>query len=82
MKVTEGRAGSRATIVPVASAGMTESPTQPPDPGPHGWCVCGQKVQIADAREVTLPNGRPGWEGFCPECGSPLFAIRRGATRD
>ena len=45
--------------------------------GPRGWCVCGQKVTIADPREVTLPNGRPGWEGHCPECGSPLFAIRR-----
>jgi hypothetical protein len=26
---------------------------------------------------VTLPNGRPGWKGRCPECGAPLFAIRR-----
>jgi Domain of unknown function (DUF5679) len=51
-----------------------------PDPGPQGWCVCGQKVTIADPREVTLPNGRPGWEGHCPECGSPLFAIRRKAA--
>jgi hypothetical protein len=47
------------------------------DPGPQGRCVCGEKVTIADAREVTLPNGRPGWQGYCPECGSPLFAIRR-----
>jgi hypothetical protein len=50
------------------------------DPCPQGWCVCGQKVAIADPREVTLPNGRPGWEGHCPECGSPLFAIRRKAA--
>jgi hypothetical protein len=49
------------------------------DPGPQGRCVCGQKVTIADAREITLPNGRAGWEGYCPECGAPLFAIRRGA---
>jgi hypothetical protein len=48
-----------------------------PDAGPHGWCVCGRKVPIAGALEVTLPNGRPGWEGRCPECGAPLFAIRR-----
>jgi hypothetical protein len=47
------------------------------DAGPKGWCVCGQKVTIADVMEVTLPNGRPGWQGHCPECGSPLFAIRR-----
>jgi hypothetical protein len=48
-----------------------------PEPGPQGRCVCGQKVTIADAQEVTLPNGRPGWQGYCPECGAPLFAIRR-----
>ncbi len=47
------------------------------EPGPQAWCVCGEKVNIADAREVTLPNGRPGWEGYCSECGAPLFAIRR-----
>lgn len=46
---------------------------------PKGWCVCGEKATIADAREVTLPNGKPGWEGYCSECGSPLFAIRRKA---
>jgi hypothetical protein len=59
---------------------MVESHTEAEDPGPQGWCVCGEKVMIADAREVTLPNGRPGWEGHCPECGSPLFAIRRKAA--
>lgn len=48
-----------------------------PEPGPQGRCVCGEKVTIADAREITLPNGRPGWEGYCPVCGAPLFAIRR-----
>jgi len=57
--------------------GMAEPQTDPQDPAPQGWCVCGQKVAIAGAREVTLPNGRPGWEGHCSECGSPLFAIRR-----
>ncbi len=45
--------------------------------GPQGWCVCGEKVTIAGAEEITLANGRPGWEGRCPECGAPLFAIRR-----
>jgi hypothetical protein len=41
---------------------------------PQGRCVCGEKVTIADAQEVTLPNGRPGWQGYCPECGAPMFA--------
>jgi hypothetical protein len=58
---------------------MVERDTLAQNPGPQGWCVCGQKVIIADAREVALPNGRPGWQGYCPECGSPLFAIRREA---
>lgn len=50
----------------------------PPDPSTaYGWCVCGSKVLIADAQPVTLTNGKPGWQGYCPECGSPLFAIRR-----
>jgi hypothetical protein len=58
---------------------MTDPNIAAQDPGPQGRCVCGEKVSIAEAQEVTLPNGRPGWEGYCPECGAPLFAIRRGA---
>lgn len=46
-----------------------------------GWCVCGQKVVIADAEAVTLANGKDGWQGYCSECGSPLFAIRRPARK-
>ena len=60
--------------------GMVERSSRPPEaqhPGPQAGCVCGEKVTIADAREVTLPNGRPGWDGYCPECGGRLFAIRR-----
>jgi hypothetical protein len=48
-----------------------------PAAGPEGWCVCGAKVTIEGAQAITLPNGRDGWEGRCPECGAPLFAIRR-----
>jgi hypothetical protein len=59
---------------------MADTPTDGHDPGPQGWCVCGRKVVIADAEAVTLPNGRPGWQGHCPECRSPLFAIRRRAA--
>jgi hypothetical protein len=58
---------------------MADSNPAAQAPGPQGRCVCGEKVTIADAREVTLPNGRAGWEGYCPECGAPLFAIRREA---
>ena len=56
---------------------MVDPTPELPQAVPHGRCVCGQKVAIADAREITLPNGRPGWQGYCPECGAPLFAIRR-----
>jgi hypothetical protein len=56
---------------------MAAPTPQPDDPGPQGRCVCGEKVTIADAQEITLPNGRAGWQGYCPECGAPLFAIRR-----
>jgi hypothetical protein len=58
--------------------GVADSNSAAQDPGPQGRCVCGEKVTIADAHEITLPNGRAGWEGYCPECGAPLFAIRRG----
>ncbi len=59
---------------------MADPETTPPDPADaKGWCVCVEKVVIADAQAVTLANGRPGWQGYCPECGSPLFAIRRPA---
>jgi hypothetical protein len=57
--------------------GVVDPTSEPRDPGPQGRCVCGEKVTIADAREIILANGRPGWEGYCPECGAPLFAIRR-----
>lgn len=61
--------------------GMTDEQTTPPDAaGAKGWCVCGQKVTIDDAQAVTLSNGKPGWQGYCPECGAPLFAIRRQAA--
>jgi hypothetical protein len=59
--------------------GVANSNPAGQDPGPQGRCVCGEKVTIADAHEITLPNGRAGWEGYCPECGAPLFAIRRGS---
>lgn len=56
---------------------MADLPPDSQDSGPKGWCVCGRKVTIAGACEVTLSNGRPGWQGHCAECGAPLFALRR-----
>lgn len=59
---------------------MADPTTESADPAPKGWCVCGEKTTIAGARAVTLANGKPGWEGHCSECGSPLFAIRRASA--
>jgi hypothetical protein len=56
---------------------MVDSSPDAGDAEPQGRCVCGEKVVIADAEAITLPNGRPGWSGYCPECGAPLFVIRR-----
>jgi hypothetical protein len=58
---------------------MADPSSELPDAEPRGRCVCGEKVIIADAQAIVLPNGRAGWRGHCPECGSPLFAIRRKA---
>jgi hypothetical protein len=58
--------------------GVADSNPAGQDPGPQRCCVYGEKVTIADAHEITLPNGRPGWQGYCPVCGAPMFAIRRG----
>lgn len=61
---------------------MDESRAEAANTAPQGWCVCGEKVPIAEAREVTLPNGRDGWQGHCPSCGAPLFAIKRKKKAD
>jgi len=61
---------------------MVDPSSEARDAEPRGRCVCGEKVIIADAEAITLPNGRPGWSGYCPECGAPLFAIRRGPRTD
>ena len=75
--VEEQERGNARTQPRICLSEMVERHSEAQDPGPQAWCVCGEKVTIADAREVTLPNGRPGWEGYCSECGAPLFAIRR-----
>ena len=41
-----------------------------------GYCVkCKEKRPIADAREVTMANGRPAMKGTCPKCGTGMFKI-------
>ena len=39
-----------------------------------GFCVkCRKKVEIADAKIVTLKNGRKAVKGKCPHCGTTVY---------
>ena len=40
------------------------------------YCVkCRKKVEVQDAKSVTLKNGRPATRGKCPSCGTKVFKI-------
>ena len=40
------------------------------------YCMkCKRKVDIKNARQVTLKNNRPAVEGVCPACGTKVFRI-------
>jgi hypothetical protein len=42
----------------------------------QGYCVKERKkVEIKDAKQVTMKNGRPAIQGFCPDCGTKIFKI-------
>ena len=42
----------------------------------EAYCVkCRKKVQMADAKEVKLKNGKPAMKGSCPTCGTGVFRI-------
>jgi hypothetical protein len=46
------------------------------DPMPEGYCVKERKkVEIKDAKQVTMKNGRPAIQGVCPDCGTKIFKI-------
>jgi uncharacterized protein DUF5679 len=46
------------------------------DPMPEGYCVKERKkVEIKEAKQVTMKNGRPAIQGFCPDCGTKIFKI-------
>jgi hypothetical protein len=43
---------------------------------PQGYCVKERKkVEIKDPVQVTMKNGRPAIQGFCPDCGTKIFKI-------
>jgi hypothetical protein len=42
----------------------------------EGYCVKERKkVEIRDPKQVTMKNGRPAIQGFCPDCGTKIFKI-------
>ena len=47
------------------------------------YCMrCKARRPLADARRVTLRNGRPVLKGRCPICDAPLFRIAGRVRRD
>ena len=43
---------------------------------PEGYCVKERKkVEIKDAQQITMKNGRPAIQGTCPDCGTKIFKI-------
>lgn len=42
-----------------------------------GYCMkCKKKnVEMKDAKEVTMKNGRKATKGICPICGTKMFRI-------
>lgn len=40
------------------------------------YCVkCGEKVEIKDAEETEMKNGKPAVKGECPDCGTGVYRI-------
>jgi DNA-directed RNA polymerase subunit RPC12/RpoP len=45
----------------------------------QAYCMkCRRKVEIKNARSVTLKNKRPATQGVCPNCGTKVFRIGKG----
>ena len=46
----------------------------------QAYCVKDRKmVDMKDAKEITLKNGRPATQGVCPHCGTKVTRI--GASK-
>jgi RNase P subunit RPR2 len=42
----------------------------------EGYCMkCRKKVEIKNAKAITMKNGRPATQGVCPVCGTKMFRI-------
>ena len=41
-----------------------------------GYCVkCRKESEMADAKQVTMKNGRPAVKGKCIKCGTGMYKI-------
>jgi Domain of unknown function (DUF5679) len=59
-----------------AGASFADSGSERRPPMPEGYCVKERKkVEIKDAKQVTMKNGRPAIQGVCPDCGTKIFKI-------
>jgi hypothetical protein len=36
---------------------------------------CKGKVEMKDAKKITMKNGKPAQQGTCPKCGTKVFKI-------
>ncbi len=42
----------------------------------EAYCVkCKAKREMRDAKTITMKNGKPATEGFCPACSTKMFRI-------
>jgi DNA-directed RNA polymerase subunit RPC12/RpoP len=45
----------------------------------QAYCMkCRKKVEMQNAKAVTLKNKRPATQGACPKCGTKVFRIGKG----
>ncbi len=41
-----------------------------------GYCLkCKKKVEIKNAQQITMKNGKPATTGECPTCGTKIYKI-------
>jgi predicted GH43/DUF377 family glycosyl hydrolase len=78
--------GARARV----PAYTVAPPAEPAAPGAttekrrriQAYCFkCRDRRIMKNTRAVTLKNGRPAMQGVCPECGTRMFRMGKGASR-
>ncbi len=56
--------------------GSRDAPQIEEDPMAQAYCVKDkQKVEIQNAQQITMKNGKPAVQGTCPICGGKVFRI-------